>query len=166
VTQFTQVKNLIRHSPDDMSSEHQGTPPGHMTIGMVGKPRDREIIPRGCGGFATISPANLSFFPHQGAGLLSFAFEHDTVNRLTPASQRAVGALALGGCTAEQNAQREEWGNRLQAAGAAMQAANPPQPMPPLPPLPVMAPPPPASNMITICPPLEPLNCRRYRVQQ
>ena len=59
----------------------------------VGKPRDREIIPRGCGGFATISPANLSFFPHQGAGLLSFAFEHDTVNRLTPASQRAVGAV-------------------------------------------------------------------------
>ena len=68
-------------------------PLGYMTIGMVGKPRDREIIPRGCCGLATISLANLSFFRHQGAGLLSFAFEHDTVNRLTPASQPAVGAV-------------------------------------------------------------------------
>src|ERR1035437_11127089 len=44
-----------RHFPDDMPSEHQNTP-GHMTIGMVGTPRDREIIPHGCCGFATIGP--------------------------------------------------------------------------------------------------------------
>jgi hypothetical protein len=30
---------------------------------MVGKPRDREIIPHACCGFATIGPSNLSFFP-------------------------------------------------------------------------------------------------------
>jgi hypothetical protein len=51
---------------------------------IVGKPRDSEIIPPGCSGFATIGPANLNFFRHQGAGLLSFAFEHGMVNRLTP----------------------------------------------------------------------------------
>jgi hypothetical protein len=76
-----------------------------------------------------------------------------------------LGALALGGCTAEENAQLGDLGSRLRAGGAALRD-NPPQPMPPPQPLPVMAPPPPASQMVTICPPLEPLNCRRYRVQQ
>jgi hypothetical protein len=76
-----------------------------------------------------------------------------------------LSALALGGCTAEQNAQREDLGLRLRNAGAALRD-NPPQPMPPPPPPLAMAPPPPASQMVKICPPLEPLNCRWYRVQQ
>ena len=62
-------------------------PPGHIDNATVGKPADRNIILRGCSGFTTIDPANLSFFRHQDAGLQSFAFEHGTVNRFTPASQ-------------------------------------------------------------------------------
>jgi hypothetical protein len=39
----------------------------------------------GCCGFAIVSPADLGFFRHQGAGLLSLAFQHGTFNRLMPA---------------------------------------------------------------------------------
>jgi len=67
-----------------MPSEQQDAPLATLTMRIVGKPRDSEIIPPGCSGFATIGPANLNFFRHQGAGLLSFAFEHGMVNRLTP----------------------------------------------------------------------------------
>ena len=44
-----------------------------LTMRIVGKPRDRKIIPRGCSGFATIGTANLNFFRHQGE---VYAFEH------------------------------------------------------------------------------------------
>jgi hypothetical protein len=61
-----------------------------------------------------------------------------------------LGVLALGGCTAEQNAQREDWGNRLQRAGAYAQA--PSQSMP-------------ASNNVTVCDVYRPMNCHTYTVR-
>ena len=86
-------RDLFQPTFPSMPSEHQDAPWPHLTMRIVGNPRDREIIPRSCGGFATIGPANLSFFRHQGASLLSFAFVHGTIKRRTPASQPAVGAI-------------------------------------------------------------------------
>jgi hypothetical protein len=44
-----------------------------LTMRIVGKPRDREIIPRGCSVFATIGTASLNFPPSR-RGLLSLCF--------------------------------------------------------------------------------------------
>ena len=41
------------------------------------------------------APQTSAFFRPQNAGLLSFVFEHGTVNCLTPASQPAVGNWLL-----------------------------------------------------------------------
>ena len=49
----------------------------------------------GCCGFATIQPANLGFFCHRDAGLLSLAFEHGTVNRLTLATPEPIKDWSL-----------------------------------------------------------------------
>jgi hypothetical protein len=104
-----------RHSPDDMPSEQQDAPLATLTMRIVGKPRDSEIIPRGCSGFATIGPANLNFFRHQGAGLLSFAFEHGMVNRLTP-------GVATGGGRSSAMTRRMSWKNSLGTATSAIAA--------------------------------------------
>jgi hypothetical protein len=63
-----------------------------------------------------------------------------------------LSALALGGCTAEQNAQREDLGLRLRNAGAALRD-NPPQPMM-------------ATRTVRVCDVYQPTNCHIYQVQQ
>ena len=80
---------------------------------IVGRPRDSEIIPGGCSRFATIGPANLNFFRHQGAGLLSFAFEHGMVNRLTP-------GVATGGGRSSAMTRRMSWNKSLGTATSAI----------------------------------------------
>jgi Acetyltransferase (GNAT) domain len=92
LSRFGNFPRCSRHSPDDTPSEHHDAPLTTLTMRIVGKPRDREIIPRGCSGFATIGPANLSFFRHQGAGRLSFAFEHGTVEFLGVAGFHRIGS--------------------------------------------------------------------------
>ena len=96
-----------------MPSEQQDAPLATLTMRIVGKPRDSEIIPPGCSGFATIGPANLNFFRHQGAGLLSFAFEHGMVNRLTP-------GVATGGGRSSAMTRRMSWNNSLGTATSAI----------------------------------------------
>jgi hypothetical protein len=65
-----------------MPSEQQDAPLATLTMRIVGKLRDSEIIPRGCSGFATVGPANLNFFRHQVAGLIA----RTRTSRGTPSS--------------------------------------------------------------------------------
>jgi hypothetical protein len=58
-------------------------------------------------------PQNLKFFRHQGAGLLSFAFEHGVVNRLTP-------GVATGGGRSSAMIRRMSWNNSLGTATSAI----------------------------------------------
>ena len=63
---------------------------GALTMRIEDKPRDREIISPRRDRFATISPTNLGFSSHQGARLLSFAFEYGVVKRVTQARVMAA----------------------------------------------------------------------------